>query len=329
MITNIDHLGLAIHDRNEAIKFFENTLKAPVYGIATDPTSGLKNGLIRFGEGDFVIQQPPRPGVDPEAAANYTPPRDPSKLRQVGDGQNLHLDTHVFIRYLEQWGEGVHHIGVRVPNLKEAWQRLTDQDIALFDDLAGGERPGIRGSQLFFPDPKRTFGVLLQFTERSESDGLVWNDADGGWLDALEGGETPVSPLFNGIDHVGILVDGVEAATNVCENVIGMTVLDRGSEAGSSLPWSRVKIGDAALQFREITHDFGKDHPLGRFRPTRGRGVHDVVLKCKSLGETREALAANGATIVDNATRQGDTAPAYFLDPASSHSIIFGFVGPA
>ena len=46
MITSIDHLGLAIRDRRKAIEFFENVLGAPVYGVATDPTSGLKNGLV-------------------------------------------------------------------------------------------------------------------------------------------------------------------------------------------------------------------------------------------------------------------------------------------
>ncbi len=326
MITNIDHLGTAIHDRDEAIKFFESVLDAPVYGIATDPTSGLKNGLIRFGEGDFVIQQPPKPGVEPESADDYTPPRDPSPLRQVGDGKNLHLDNHVFIRYLEQWGEGVHHIGVKVPDLKAAWQHLKDKGIPLFDDLAGGERPGIRGSQLFFPDPKLTFGVLLQFTERSESDGLVWNDADGDWNDALETGETPTSPHFNGIEHVGILVDSTEAATSICEDIIGMTVLERGSEAGSGRPFSRVKIGDAALRFREIGHAFPTGHPLGRFRPTRGKGIHEVVLRCKDLAADRDRLAANGATIVENEARDGDSDPAFFLDPSTSHAIIFGFI---
>ena len=306
--------------------FFKNVLGTPVYGIATDPTSGLKNGLIRFGEGDFVIQQPPRPGVDSEAEPDYVPPRDPSQLRQVGNEGNLHLDTAVFIRYLERWGEGVHHIGVKVPDLKAAWRRLKAQGVPLFDDLAGGERPGIRGSQLFFPDPKHTFGVLLQFTERSESDGLVWNDEEGGWLDTLDGGETPVSPYFDGIDHVGILVDGVDAATGVCEKVIGMTVRERGAENGSGLPWSRVKIGDADLQFREIAHDFGEGHPLARFRPTRGRGVHDVVLRCKDLRETRESLKERGAAIVDNDVRRDDRDPAFFLDPATSHAIVFGFV---
>lgn len=326
MITGIDHLGLAIRDRRKAVEFFENVLGAPVYGVATDPTSGLKNGLVRLGEGDFVIQQPPRPGVDPEAEPDYVPPRDPSDLRQVGKRGNLHLDTAVFIRYLERWGEGVHHIGVKTPDLEAAWRTLKDRGVPLFDDLAGGERPGIRGSQLFFPDPRRTFGVLLQFTERSESDGLVWNDAEGGWRDALDGGETPVSPHFDGIDHVGILVDGVDAATDVCEKTIDMTVRERGAENGSDLRRSRVGIGDADLQFREIAHDFGDGHPLARFRPARGKGVHDVVLRCKDLGETRAGLEERGAAIVDNPAREDDRDPAFFLDPATSHAIVFGFV---
>ena len=116
----------------------------------------------------------------------------------------------MFIRYLERWGEGVHHIGVKVPDLKVAWRKLKAQGVPLFDDLAGGERPGIRGSQLFFPDPRHTFGVLLQFTERSESDGLVWNDEEGRLARyARWRGDARVTLFSTASTMWGFLVDGV------------------------------------------------------------------------------------------------------------------------
>src|SRR5581483_2386048 len=241
MMTAIDHLGTAIADRDRAIGFFQDVLGCPVYAIGTDPTSGLKNGLVRIGETDFVIQQPPKPGRDVEARKDYIPPRDPAVIRQVGEG--LHLDTAVFIKYLEKWGEGIHHIGVRVPDLVGAWRSLKDHGMPLFDDLEHGERPGIRDSQLFFPDPKSTSGVLLQFTSRPESDGYIWSEEKGGWIDTLGGKEPPTSPHYDRIDHLGIVVDDANAAAELYEKVLKLKCRARGKEPRSGRAWAMVEIG--------------------------------------------------------------------------------------
>jgi methylmalonyl-CoA/ethylmalonyl-CoA epimerase len=325
MITRIDHLGTAIADRNRAIKFFEGVLGCPVYAIGTDPTSGLKNGLIRVGETDFVIQQPPKSGVDPEARNDYIPPRDPAKIRQVQQG--LHLDTAVFVKYLQKWGEGIHHIGVRVSNLHDAWRTLKSAGLPLFDDLESGERPGIRDSQLFFPDPKSTFGVLLQFTARPESEGFIWDDQKGGWKDSLEGREPPTSEDYEGISHIGIIVDDAKAAGRFYSDVLKLKHLDAGNEANSDGNWVMVEIGQSAIMFREIGHKFSEKHPLSLFRPQRGKGIHYVALDCKDIAATRERLASVGAKIVINESQENDHEPKFFIDPASTPGILFGFSG--
>lgn len=323
MITHIDHLGLAIADRQRAIAFFEGTLRMPVYAIATDPTSGLKNGLIRVGETDLVIQQPPKEGTDPEARRDYLPPRDPSPLRQVEQG--LHLDTAVFKKYLAKYGEGLHHIGVRVRDLHGAWRHLKQQGLRLLDDLDRDERPGIRDSQLFFPDPQGTHGVLLQFTARPETASLVWQDGTGGWADALGGQPPPASPLYERIDHIGILVEDVPAATAFFANVLQLTPLDGSTAAGR--PWALLQIGGSALLLRDVRYDPGAGHPLSRSRPRRAKGLHYLALRCPSLAQVREVLSSAGATVVDSPDARGERDPAFFLDPAGAHGILFGFVG--
>lgn len=325
MMTGIDHLGTAIADRTSAIRFFEDVLGCPVYAIGTDPTSGLKNGLIRLGETDFVIQQPPKPGIDPEAKKDYIPPRDPAELRQVQEG--LHLDTATFVKYLDKWGEGIHHVGVRVPDLLGAWKTLKSKGVPLLDDLEHGERPGIRDSQLFFPDPKDTFGVLLQFTARPESDGYIWDDKKGGWKDSLQGKQPPISPHYSGIDHIGVIVDDAEAAGRFYQDVLMLKPLGHGKESSSGRPWVLVKIGQSAFLFRERAHQFSKGHPLARFRPRRGKGIHYVALRCKDVAATRDRLTRSGATVVPNDSRENEREPAFFLDPAGAPGILFGFVG--
>lgn len=325
MITAIDHFGTAIADRSRAIEFFENVLGCPVYAVGTDPTSGLKNGLIRLGETDFVIQQPPKPGVDPEARKEYIPPRDPAELRQVGEG--LHLDTAVFVKYLEKWGEGVHHLGVRVPNLLEAWRTLKREGLPLLDDLEKGERPGIRDSQLFFPSPKDTYGVLLQFTARPESDGYIWDDAKGGWNDTLKGAEPPVSPYYKGVDHVGVIVDDARAAQKFYQGTLGLQSMGDGKEQKSDGSWAIVGIGQTTLLFRELQHKFAAEHPLARFRPRREKGVHYIALSCKDVDATRERLASKGAAIVENTSPENNREPKFFIDPKGAHGILFGFTG--
>jgi methylmalonyl-CoA/ethylmalonyl-CoA epimerase len=325
MITGIDHLGTAIADRSRAINFFEGVLGCPVYARGTDPTSGLKNGLIRVGKTDFVIQQPPKPGIDPEANKDYIPPRDPAELRQVQQG--LHLDTAVFVKYLQKWGEGIHHLGIRVPDLLGAWRALKEAGLPLLDDLEAGERPGIRDSQLFFPNPKDTFGVLLQFTARPESDGFVWDDAKGGWKDSLAGGEPPISQHYNGIDHIGIIVDDAAAAGRFYNDVLKLKLLGKGKETNSDGNWSIVEIGESAIMFREFGHKFSAGHPLSKFRPRRGKGIHYVALDCKDVAVTGERLSAAGAKIVPNDTRENDREPKFFIDPAGTPGILFGFNG--
>lgn len=325
MIAGIDHLGTAIADRTSAIRFFEDVLGCPVYAIGTDPTSGLKNGLIRLGETDFVIQQPPKPGVDPEASRDYIPPRDPAELRQVEKG--LHLDTAVFVKYLEKWGEGVHHVGVRVPDLLGAWRELKKAGLTLFDDLEKGERPGIRDSQLFFPEPRETFGILLQFTSRPESEGHIWDDKNGGWLDSLQGKEPPISPYYDGIDHLGVIVDDAKAAGKFYHDVLKLTLLGQGKESKSDRNWSHVKIGQAAFLFRDLAHKFSDKNPLSRLRPRRTKGIHYVALKCKDLAASEARLKKAGAKVVPNDAREHAREPAFFLDPAGTPGILFGFVG--
>ena len=65
-------------------------------------------------------------------------------------------------RFLERRGSGIHHIAYRVPDIRAALQELKTRGFQLIDDEP---RPGARGHQVAFLDPKTTDGVLIELVQ--------------------------------------------------------------------------------------------------------------------------------------------------------------------
>ena len=65
-------------------------------------------------------------------------------------------------RFLEKRGEGLHHIGYRVPDVAAALARLREQGIRLVDEAP---RPGSRGTTVAFVHPQGMGGVLVELVQ--------------------------------------------------------------------------------------------------------------------------------------------------------------------
>lgn len=68
-------------------------------------------------------------------------------------------DTSPVHQFLEQRGEGVHHLAFEVPDIHEAFDRLQEAGFTLLSDapLEGADQ-----KQIFFLHPKETHGVLIE-----------------------------------------------------------------------------------------------------------------------------------------------------------------------
>jgi methylmalonyl-CoA epimerase len=137
MLTQIDHVGIAVSDLREAVERYRRTFGIePVHRERMDD-QGVEEVLFAVGE-SFV-----------------------QLLGALGP------DTPVG-RFLGKRGPGVHHVGYRVASVADALEHLRAEGIGLIDEAP---RPGSRGTTIAFVHPKDTGGVLVELVEAPEGRG--------------------------------------------------------------------------------------------------------------------------------------------------------------
>ena len=131
LLTEIDHVAIAVHDLEAAIKYY-----ADVYGATVDhrelvESDGVEEALLKVAESYVQLLTPTRP------------------------------DSPV-AKYLEKRGEGLHHIGYRVSDCAVALAAVKAAGGKVIDDAP---RPGSRGTTVAFIHPKTTFGTLVELVQ--------------------------------------------------------------------------------------------------------------------------------------------------------------------
>ncbi|MEA2142806.1 MAG: methylmalonyl-CoA/ethylmalonyl-CoA epimerase [Solirubrobacteraceae bacterium] len=136
MFTRIDHVGIACHDLDETVSFYETTFGLTVAHRETNEEQGVHEAMLLVAEGatggSYVqLLQPTRPDSP------------------VG-------------KFLERNGEGVHHIGYGVDDVAAALGDLSEQGVRLVDERP---RHGSMGASIAFLHPKSIGGVLTELVQ--------------------------------------------------------------------------------------------------------------------------------------------------------------------
>jgi methylmalonyl-CoA/ethylmalonyl-CoA epimerase len=127
----LDHIGIAVKDLDAALAFYRDAL-----GLDIEPPE------------DVAAQQ---------VRAYFT---------AVGDARLELLEATApaspIAKYIEKRGPGLHHITLRVPDLRAVVARLKSRGVKMIDDEP---RPGARGSLIAFVHPAGTGGVLVELKQ--------------------------------------------------------------------------------------------------------------------------------------------------------------------
>jgi len=133
-LLNLDHVGIAVYDLDEAIREYEAKYGVVPLYRETVEAQGVEEAMIPVG-GSFI--QLLRP---------------------------LAADTPVG-RFLERKGQGLHHVAYTVASITAALDHLKGQGATLIDEMP---RAGGRGAQIAFVHPEDLGGTLIELVELSD-----------------------------------------------------------------------------------------------------------------------------------------------------------------
>jgi methylmalonyl-CoA epimerase len=134
MIKGIDHIGIAVKDLEKSILFYQEIMGLELKGIEEVKKDDVR---IAFMDAKNVKIELISPISQSSGVA----------------------------KFLNNRGEGIHHISYEVDNIKESLNHLKGKDIGLVDKEP---RLGAHNKLVAFLHPKSTFGVLVEFCESSK-----------------------------------------------------------------------------------------------------------------------------------------------------------------
>jgi len=131
LLTEIDHVAIAVNDLEAAIKYYADAFGATVAHREIVESDGVEEALLKVAESYIQLLTPTRPD-SPVAKA------------------------------LEKRGEGLHHIGYRVADCGAALEAIIAAGGTGIDKAP---RPGSRGTTVAFVHPKGSFGTLIELVQ--------------------------------------------------------------------------------------------------------------------------------------------------------------------
>ena len=132
MKARLDHVGIAVSDIEDALKFYRDALGLEIEAPEDVVSQGVRAHFIPAGEAALELL---------EATTQDSP----------------------IARFVAQKGPGLHHITLRVDDISAALEQLKGHGVRLIDQTP---RPGADGSLVAFIHPAAAHGVLVELKQK-------------------------------------------------------------------------------------------------------------------------------------------------------------------
>jgi methylmalonyl-CoA epimerase len=130
----IDHIGIAVKSLADAIKIYENAIGLQVSGYDQVDDQGVRVAMLNIGDSRIELLEP----IGPDSPIE---------------------------KFMNNRGEGIHHIAVTVDDIDQALERLKASGVRLVDSAP---RRGAHNTRIAFVHPSSTHGVLLELVQHGE-----------------------------------------------------------------------------------------------------------------------------------------------------------------
>ena len=129
----IAHIGIAVRSLDEALRLYHDTLGFPLHGRETVESDRVTVAFLPVGDTQVELLE----ATDPESPV---------------------------ARFIEQRGEGVHHVAFEVDDVEETLKVLRGRGYRLIDETP---RTGAGGTRIAFVHPRSANGVLIELCEKT------------------------------------------------------------------------------------------------------------------------------------------------------------------
>ena len=144
LLTRLDHVDIACRDLRRAIDMYRETFGLGVLSLEENEEQGVREAMLAVGPAGFTGAGPGSLGV------GYIQLLEP-----------LSPDTPVG-RFIARRGEGIHHVGYGVADIREALATVAGTGIRLVDERP---RHGSMGASIAFLHPGDLGGVLTELVQ--------------------------------------------------------------------------------------------------------------------------------------------------------------------
>lgn len=133
-ISHIEHIGIAVKNLEESIKYYEEVLGLKCYSVEEVKDQKIKTAFFMVGQTKIELLE-------------STEPDGP-----IG-------------KFIEKKGEGIHHLAFATKDLSNTLGEVESKGVQLIDKQP---RKGAEGLNIAFLHPKFTGGVLTELCEKAE-----------------------------------------------------------------------------------------------------------------------------------------------------------------
>ena len=135
MLTKIDHLGIAVHDLDESIEYYEKSLGLSCHGCEEVDSQKVKTAFFEVGEVHLELLEPTS-------------------------------EDSPIAKFLEKNGEGIHHIAFHTDDIEGQLKQASGSGVRLIHEAPF---EGAADKLVAFLHPKSTHGVLTEFCAEKPS----------------------------------------------------------------------------------------------------------------------------------------------------------------
>ncbi len=132
MVNKVDHIGVAVKNLDETLKFYQDVLGLDLEGTEVVEEQKVKVAFLPVGDTEVELLE-----------------------STEEDGP--------IARYINKKGEGMQHLAFRVDNIEKAIEEMKEKGVRMIDEKP---RYGAGGAKIAFCHPKSTHGVLVELCER-------------------------------------------------------------------------------------------------------------------------------------------------------------------